>query len=149
MSNPRHKPTICLVTPALADANNGNWQTAHRWAGMLNTDYTIRLQAKWDGKPADMLIALHAKRSAESIDSWSRQFPSRPLVVVLTGTDLYRDIATDASAQRSLVQAHCLVVLQQLGASALPESVRSKTVVCFQSAATRRGRVRASIGPSR
>ena len=137
MSNPRHKPAICLVTPALADANNGNWQTARRWANMLAGDYTVRLQAKWDGKPADLLIALHARRSAESIDAWSLRDPSKPLVVVMTGTDLYRDIATDATAQRSLQQAHRLIVLQELGSLALPESVRHKSVVCFQSAPTR------------
>lgn len=142
MSNQRHKPTICLVTPALADANNGNWQTARRWATMLRGDYIVRLQAKWDRKPADVLIALHARRSAESIDAWAQAFPNRSLIVVLTGTDLYRDIATDASAQRSLVQAQRMIVLQELGSLALPESLRHKSVVCFQSAPARVARTK-------
>ena len=142
MSNPRHKPTICLVTPALADANNGNWQTARRWAAMLAGSYTVRLLAKWSGEPADMLIALHARRSAASIDAWSQSDPSRPLVVVMTGTDLYRDIAIDPTAQRSLQHAHRLIVLQELGGLALPESLRSKSVVCFQSAPTRRSQIK-------
>ncbi len=142
MSNPRHKPTICLVTPALADANNGNWQTARRWAAMLAAKYTVHLLPKWDGEPADCLIALHAKRSAESIDAWSQRYPARPLVLVMTGTDLYRDIAVDAIAQRSLAQAHQIIVLQELGGLALPAALRHKAVVCFQSAPMRRARVK-------
>ena len=142
MSNPRHKPTICLVTPALADANNGNWQTARRWAAMLRAKYTVRLLPKWDGEAADLLIALHAKRSAESIDAWSQRYPARPLVLVMTGTDLYRDIAVDAIAQRSLAQAQQLIVLQELGGLALPAALRHKAVVCFQSAPTRRARTK-------
>ena len=39
----KKKPVIALVTPALATANNGNWQTAQRWARMLAGDYEVRL----------------------------------------------------------------------------------------------------------
>ena len=77
-----------LVTPALADANNGNWQTARRWAQMLGSDYAVQLARQWDGTPADLMVALHAKRSAPSIAAWAAQTPRRPLVVTLTGTDL-------------------------------------------------------------
>ncbi|MBK7685733.1 MAG: TIGR04348 family glycosyltransferase [Rhodocyclaceae bacterium] len=142
MSKVPYKPTVCLVTPALADANNGNWQTARRWTNMLAAKYTVRLLSKWDGEPADMLIALHAKKSAESIDAWSQRYPARPLVLIMTGTDLYRDIAVDSIAQRSLAQAHQIIVLQELGGLALPAAVRHKAVVCFQSAPTRRARVK-------
>lgn len=136
------KPSLCLVTPALADANNGNWQTARRWARMLADDYAVSIVPQWRGAsseaPADLMIALHARRSAASIDAWARAYPARPLIVVLTGTDLYRDIGYDADAQRSLVQAHRLVVLQELGCAALPAQLREKCAVCFQSAPTRR-----------
>jgi len=61
---------IVVVTPALAAANNGNWQTASRWAGMLRNDYPVRLTAGWaagDQAPDDdLMIALHARRSAPS-----------------------------------------------------------------------------------
>ena len=40
------------ATPALADANNGNWQTARRWSRMLGGDYRIDLVERWDGAPA-------------------------------------------------------------------------------------------------
>lgn len=142
MSKVSYKPTVCLVTPALADANNGNWQTARRWANMLAAKYNVRLLPMWDGEPADLLVALHAKKSAASIDAWSQRYPARPVVLVMTGTDLYRDIAVDAIAQRSLTQAHRLIVLQELGGLALPAAVRHKAVVCFQSAPTRRARTK-------
>ncbi len=142
MSISKHKPVIFLVTPALHDANNGNWQTAQRWARMLAGKYTVRVQLFWAGEQADVLIALHARRSAGSIDAWARTVPKRPLVVVMTGTDLYRDIATDVDAQRSLQRADRLIVLQELGGLALPESVRGKSVVCFQSAPAQQARIK-------
>jgi hypothetical protein len=64
--------------------------------------------------------------------------PRRGLAVVLTGTDLYRDIATDAAAQRSLALAQALVVLQELGAAgaARARCVASARVI-FQSTTAR------------
>ena len=137
------------MTPALAAANNGNWQTASRWARMLSIDYRVRLVPAWDGGDEDMLVALHARRSAASIAAWAAQRPGRPLVVVLTGTDLYRDIAVDAQAQRSLALADRLVVLHERAPEDLPAALRDKARVCFQSCSVRRpvdtpaGRLRA------
>ena len=127
-------PSVLIVSPALADANNGNWHTASRWARMLGKHCRIGIAQRWDGAPCDLLIALHARRSAPSIDAWSEAHPSRPLVVVLTGTDLYRDIRTDASARRSLQQATHLVVLQEQGVLELEPALRAKCRVIYQSA---------------
>lgn len=63
--------------------------------------------------------------------------PQRPLVVVLTGTDLYRDIADDEAARRSLDIADRLVVLNELGRERLPVRRRDKASVCLQSAPPR------------
>jgi len=81
-----------------------------------------------------VMLALHARRSADSIRAWAEAHPGRGLAVALTGTDLYQDIRTDAAAQRSLALAQRLVVLQELGAQELPESCRNKARVVFQSA---------------
>ncbi|HMS28165.1 MAG TPA: TIGR04348 family glycosyltransferase, partial [Burkholderiaceae bacterium] len=131
------KPSICIISPALADANNGNWQTARRWQHMLSKDYHVTIMRQWDGKPCDAMLALHARRSADSIAQWANRFPTKPLVLVLTGTDLYRDIAVDALAQQSLQQAHRLIVLQDLGIRSLPMALRSKCQVIYQSTARR------------
>jgi len=127
-------PSVLIVSPALADANNGNWHTASRWAQMLRKHCRIGIAQHWKGEPCDVLIALHARRSAASIDAWAAAHPDRPLVVVLTGTDLYRDIRTDASAQRSLQQATHLVVLQEQGVLELEPALRAKCSVIYQSA---------------
>ena len=97
------------MTPALAQANNGNWQTAQRWARLLRPAYRVELAEHWAGGEQALLIALHARRSAASIAAWREAHPRRPVLLVLTGTDLYRDIAGDATAQRSLALADRLV----------------------------------------
>jgi putative glycosyltransferase (TIGR04348 family) len=104
---------------------------------MLAASYEVRVLGEWRGEPLDALVALHARRSAASIDAWHRARRG-PLIVVLTGTDLYRDIDVDASAQTSLIQADRLIVLQELGPRRLPEAVRGRCIVCFQSCADRR-----------
>jgi len=131
---------LVIVSPALRDANNGNWQTAWRWQHHLAGDARVRIVKAWPDAIADRdaaMIALHARRSADAIAAWSAAHPGRGLAVVLTGTDLYRDIATDASAQRSLDLAQALVVLQECAPQALPEPVRGKARVIFQSTTAR------------
>ncbi len=125
---------MAIITPSLADANTGNWHTAARWARFLRARYPVRVLKAYDGEAADALIALHARRSSASIAAFARAHPDRPLIVVLTGTDLYRDIRTDAAAQRSLELATQLVVLQERGPDALPPALRGKAVVIYQSA---------------
>jgi putative glycosyltransferase (TIGR04348 family) len=132
---------IVIVTPALAEANNGNWQTARRWSLFLRQAYRVSVVGRWTGSAGpgeDLMIALHARRSASSIAAWRAAHPDRPLVVVLTGTDLYQDIDTDAGAQRSLALADRLVVLNELGARRLPAPLRDKVRVILQSAPPRR-----------
>ena len=80
------------------------------------------------------MIALHARRSAASIQAWAEAHPHKPLIVVLTGTDLYRDIHADAEARRSLQLASTLVVLQAAGIGALPAEFQARTRVIYQSA---------------
>lgn len=133
-----HRESLVIVTPALAQAHNGNWQTAHRWARLLRPAYRVRLAEQWDGHGQDaLLIALHARRSAASIEAWHAARPSRPMLLVLTGTDLYRDIETDPRARRSLDLADALVVLNELGTRQLPEVLRAKAHVVLQSCAAR------------
>ena len=76
--------------------------------------------------------------SAPSIAAWKRSAPGRPLVVVLTGTDLYRDIDADPDARLSLQLADRLVVLNEVGADALPAAVAAKARVVLQSCSARR-----------
>jgi putative glycosyltransferase (TIGR04348 family) len=131
---------IVIVSPALSDANNGNWQTAKRWALLLGKHYRTRIIKQWPDENAqsdDVLLALHARRSAASVAAWHAQHGSKNLVLALTGTDLYRDIQTDKEAQRSLDLAGRLIVLQPLGIHELSSAHRTKTQVVLQSTTSR------------
>jgi len=133
-------PQIVIVSPALRASNNGNWQTARRWQQHLAATYSARIVNAWPDADAEcdaIMIALHARRSADAIAAWSTAHPGRGLGLVLTGTDLYRDIETDPRAQHSLDLAQALVVLQELGPLALPVEVRDKARVIFQSTTAR------------
>jgi putative glycosyltransferase (TIGR04348 family) len=136
-------PALLVVTPYLADANNGNWRTAARWARLLSPSYRVIVQAAsapvTEGKAggAHALIALHARRSHPAIAAWRDACPERALIVALTGTDLYRDLpAGDAATRASLAMADFLVTLQGDAPNALPPELRGKARVIFQSART-------------
>ncbi len=133
---------IKLVTPARANAQNGNFVTAVRWARIIKgLGHRLTIQQHYDGKPCDLLIALHALRSYDSIRSYREKHPNSPLIVVLTGTDLYRDIHRNPHAQQSLELANRLIVLQQRGFSELPRHLHRKTRVIYQSASRINGSV--------
>lgn len=133
-------PSVVIVSPALPTANNGNWRTARRWQQLLAPAFPARVVQHWPDAQAagdTLMLALHARRSADSVQAWAQAHPGRGLAVVLTGTDLYQDIRSDAQAQRSLELAQRLVVLQELGAQALPAACRDKARVVFQSTPAR------------
>jgi putative glycosyltransferase (TIGR04348 family) len=96
----------------------------------------VRITRDWpdaDAASDTLMLALHARRSADSVAAWAQAHPGRGLAVVLTGTDLYQDVANDARAWRSLELAQRLVVLQECGVEALPPQHRGKARVIFQS----------------
>lgn len=132
--------TLVIVTPYAAAANNGNWRTAARWARLLAPRYRTIVQAG-AAAPVDSaaaaLVALHARRSRAAIAAWRAARPARPLVVALTGTDLYRDVAAgDGDALASLADADRLIVLQDDARAFVPTPFRAKVDVVRQSART-------------
>ena len=125
---------VCIVTPAAPGSRHGNRNTALRWARHLRAlGHRTQVALDWDGGDFDLLIALHARRSHAAIAAWKHAHPSRPLALVLTGTDLYRDIHSDADARTSLRLADRLVVLQAKGLDELTPAQRARTSVIFQS----------------
>src|SRR5581483_4044483 len=112
--------TIRIVTPAGTKDRNGNSITALRWARILKgLGHRVFVARDYRGEACELLVALHARK---------------PLVVALTGTDLYRDIRSSAPARGSLDLATRLVVLQSMGVKELAPRLRRKTRVIYQSA---------------
>jgi putative glycosyltransferase (TIGR04348 family) len=128
---------ISLVTPAGPGLRNGNRHTAMRWATFLRAaGHRVTVAAKDLSSDADLLLALHARKSHESILDFWRRNPSKPIVVALTGTDVYRDIHLSGEAQESLERADRLIVLQPRAAEELAPRLRDKVRVVVQSSST-------------
>ncbi len=126
---------ITLVTPAPAQIHTGNRTTADRWARLLRElGNQVSVQRDWNGEECDLLIALHARRSFPTIQRFRQERPRPPLIVALTGTDLYGDLKNNAEAKRAVEMATRIVVLQELGAEAVPEAARGRVRVIYQSA---------------
>jgi putative glycosyltransferase (TIGR04348 family) len=143
---------ISIVTPARPGARNGNRHTASRWAGFLRrSGHRVSVMTQWDGKSCDLLLALHARRSHASVVAYRRRFADRPIVVALTGTDLYKDLPESFEARHSLQLADRIIVLQSEARLKLKKTLRRKTRVVYQSAdpAVRhsppRGRMRVAV----
>lgn len=131
------------MCPAPPGSRSGNRVTALRWQAMLRAlGYRTQITQHYNGQEADALVALHARRSADSVLAFRSRYPQRPLIVALTGTDLYHDLGRSAAAARSLELADRLILLQPEGRKRLPASQRRKARVIYQSliAPVRRGR---------
>ena len=126
---------ILIITPAAHDSLSGNQITARRWAKILSQlGHNTRIQQHYQGEQADVLIALHAWRSAPSIKAFAHQQPHKPLLVALTGTDINHYLAAEPEITlHSLQLADHLITLHDALAQQLPQSLGSKCVTIFQS----------------
>ena len=69
---------IVIITPVRSSSRSGNGTTTARWARILRElGHKVHIGMQYKGEPAQLMIALHAWRSAESI----RRFRS----LILTG----------------------------------------------------------------
>jgi putative glycosyltransferase (TIGR04348 family) len=128
---------IAIVTPAAVGTRHGNRVTALRWARLLRRlGHQVTIREAYEDDGSDVLIALHARRGFAAVQAWQRRRPARPVILALTGTDVYGDIRSDASAKKSLDMADRLVVLQPLAIQELSEHLRAKARVIYQSAPT-------------
>jgi putative glycosyltransferase (TIGR04348 family) len=114
--------------------DTGNAVSARRWARMLaRGGHAAKVVERFDSQEADVLLALHARRSAGSVARFHAAFPARPIVLALTGTDLYSDLGHDDDADGALELATRIVVLQAAAPAALPAHLRARARVIEQS----------------
>lgn len=129
---------IGIVTPAPPGSRYGNRVTALRWAQILKSlGHRIGIFQEYQEERFDLLIALHALRSHQSIKRFHQQYSGRPIIVALTGTDLYRDLRRSKHAQQSLQLATRIIVLQPKARDELDGPLRKKVRIIYQSVQTK------------
>lgn len=127
---------IALVTPANLGSLTGNNTTAIRWASIIrNLGHFISIINEYNGEELDLLVALNAFRSSTSIQRFRDKYPERPLVVALTGTDLYRFMESHRKETLSSIEAaDRLLVLNEMAYTSLPLAHRHKVFLIYESA---------------
>jgi putative glycosyltransferase (TIGR04348 family) len=126
---------ITLVTPVPVTSLSGNRTTAVRWQRLLEElGHSTDVVQSWQGDEAEVLIALHARKSFDSIRRFHEVRPEAPLVVTLTGTDLYCDLDRSDDVLRAVDMATRVVALQPVALARLPRAVHDKVHVILQSA---------------
>ncbi|MBX9679836.1 MAG: TIGR04348 family glycosyltransferase [Gemmataceae bacterium] len=127
---------IFMACPAPPRSRRGNRVTAARWADLLRQlGHDVHIGQEYDDSPADLVVALHARKSAAAVAAFREAHPDRPIIMCLTGTDIYSDLpAGNADAIRSLDSADRIVALQHLAMDGLRPAWRRKARTILQSA---------------
>lgn len=128
------KLCIEIVTPAPPGTLHGNRITALRWQQFLSRlNYQSTITEQWSGKSCDVLIALHGLRSHDSIQRFKKTHPNHPVALIMTGTDIYRDLKKSTKVIKSMEMADAIVVLQPNAIQSLPKKFHHKVQVIYQS----------------
>lgn len=124
-----------IVTPAPRGSRQGNRVTALRWAGLLRRlGASVRVVERWQGEACELLVAVHAVKSRDSVLAAAAARPGLRIVVLLAGTDIYPRFAPDPATLAALERADALVALQPLAVTSLPASLQRKARTIVQSA---------------
>ena len=125
---------VRLICPAPPRSRSGNRITALRWARVLRgLGHSVSIAGGFAGEPCDVMVALHARRSAGAVFRYRERHDGKSLLIALTGTDLYGDLGQSREAQRALELADRLIALQPLAACRLAPELRQKLRVIYQS----------------
>ena len=123
-----------VVTPAPRGSRKGNRITALRWARILRRlGHRVRLRTSYQGADAALIVVLHARHGHAALVAAKAAAPTRPVILALTGTDLYVDGVLDPRVAESIERADVIVTLQPRAVDALPAAVRDKARVVRQS----------------
>jgi putative glycosyltransferase (TIGR04348 family) len=127
---------IVLITPEGPTSRTGNRVAASRWARILRRlGHRVRVASDYDGRSADLMVAVHAWRSAAAIARFKAKYPDRPVVLQLSGTDIYHYLDADpVPTRRSMDLADRLVALNDLAWRVVPKRLRARLCVIHQSA---------------
>ncbi|MGQ0842342.1 selenoneine biosynthesis selenosugar synthase SenB [Actinokineospora sp.] len=125
---------ILIVSPAPPQALLGNGVTTRRWAEILTgLGHEVTTDSAYRGGAHTALVALHARKSADSVLRFRAEHPRAPIVLALTGTDLYPSLAANDVDPAVLAAADRLIVLQHKGLDQLDGPLRARARVVVQS----------------
>jgi putative glycosyltransferase (TIGR04348 family) len=94
----------------------------------------VTIAGNYEDEPADAMVAIHAWRSAAAVRRFKIRYPQHPLILQLSGTDIYQYISDDAEPTlQSMELADRLVALNSLAWRVVPKRFRKKLRVIFQS----------------
>ncbi len=124
---------VLITTPYPVDSTRGNSVSARRIAGILREGgFTaeVRLPGEIGGVDARMLLALHARKSAPAVTAFREGMPGRPVVVLLTGSDLHIDLPLGGGhageVMETMRDADLLVIAQEGSRAEVPEEFQAK-----------------------
>jgi putative glycosyltransferase (TIGR04348 family) len=126
---------IVIITPPGPSTRTGNAVAALRWARILRRlGHRVTIAADRVDQSTDAMVAIHAWRSAAAIHHFKACHPARPVILQLSGTDIYQYLTEDPSPTlRSMLLADRLVALNSLAWRVVPKKFRAKLHVIFQS----------------
>lgn len=126
---------IEIVHPAPPGVTTGNRVTALRWAGIFRElGHEVRVRREWSGTAVDVLVALNARKSGDSIRRCAARSPATHIVSALTGTDLYERLDGLPELHETLELSRHIVALQSLAASRIEARLAERVRTIVQSA---------------
>ena len=127
--------TLGIVTPAARRTRTGNRVTALRWTKRLRElGHRVFVAQDWQGRGCDVLIAVHAHKSAAAVARFRAAHPDRPVLLLLAGTDIYPTFLPDAPTLAALRSATRLIALQPEAGVVVPVELRDRVRTIEQSA---------------
>lgn len=128
---------ILIIAPKVQSNNSGNQATAKRWQQLLiEARHQVEISDSFQAQIPDILIAIHLRKSHQSIVDFKSKFPSKPLITLGAGTDLYRDLSNQKYIdiiKKSIKLSDTILVLQNLATSLFDEEAQKKVTVIYQS----------------
>ena len=130
---------ISIVTPtagpSFQSSITGNEITAVRWKKIFKKlGHDAVLLRSYKNEPSDVLVALHGRKSSGSIFRFALAFPGKPIILALTGTDIYEDGPCHPAVAKSISFARHVITLQPNALKLLDTDTQKKTTTIYQSA---------------
>ncbi|MCP2341756.1 selenoneine biosynthesis selenosugar synthase SenB [Actinomadura rupiterrae] len=123
---------ILLATPTAPGSTHGNGVSTRRWTRILeDLGHTVEVAEDYRAGDHAMLLAMHARRGAAAVRAFRADHPRAPIVLALTGTDLYPDFSGIDRAMLALTDR--LIVLQPHGLVQVGPDLAGRTRVIVQS----------------